>query len=46
MSPKLATAQLPTVPQPYFSKMAVEDHRSGHTGSVQLYKEDFGEARG
>ena len=34
MSPKLATAQLPTVPQPCFSKMAAEDHRSGQSGSV------------
>ena len=29
MSPKLATAQLQTVLQPCFSKMAAENHRSG-----------------
>ena len=46
MSPKLATAQLPTVPRPCFSKMAAKDHRSGQSSSVQLYKEALDEARG
>ena len=35
MFPKLATTQLPTVrPQPCFSKMAAEDHRSGQSSSA------------
>ena len=38
MSPKLATAQLSTVPQPCFSKMAAEDHRSGQSSSVSTKK--------
>ena len=46
MSPKLATAQLPTVPQPCFSKMAADDQRSGQSSSVQMYKEAIDEARG
>ena len=46
MSPKLATAQLPTVPRPCFSKMAAKDHRSGQSSSIQLYKEALDEARG
>ena len=46
MSPKLTTAQLLTVPQPCFSKMAAEDHRSGQSSSVQLYREGLDEARG
>ena len=45
-SPKLATAQLPTVPQPYLSKIKAEDHRSAQCSSVQLHKEGLVEARG
>ena len=45
MSPKLATAQLPTVPRPCSSKMAAKDHGSGQSSSVQLYKEALDEAR-
>ena len=36
MPPELATAQLSTVPQPRFSKMAAEDHRSGQVSAVQF----------
>ena len=36
MSPKLATAQLPTVPLPCFSKMAAKDHRVGQVSPVQF----------
>ena len=36
MSPKLATAQLPTVPRLCFSKMAAEDVRSGQFRSGAL----------
>ena len=45
-APKLATAQLPTVPQPCFSKMAAEDNRSCQSSSVYPYKDALDEVRG
>ena len=45
-APKLATTQLPTVPQPCFSKMAAEDHRSRQSSSVYPYQEALDEVRG
>ena len=46
MSPKLATAQLPTVrPQRCFSKMEAEGHRSGKSSSVSCTKKLWDEAR-
>ena len=41
MSPKLATAQLPTVLQQCFSKMAAEDHRSGQVTSLFDFQINF-----